>query len=205
MKPACKALLLAASVWVCALGGVRAQTPSRPVTAAPQQSPLPPRLGIGRAATPAEIAAWDIDIMPDGTGLPPGRGTPSEGATIFASRCAGCHGKTGKEGPNDVLVGREPRDGFPFSQDPKLPHTIGNYWPYATTVFDYVRRAMPPDAPGSLTDTEVYSLTAFLLHANELIPPDAIIDATTLPKVAMPARERFVPDTRGVKSTARQK
>jgi len=205
MKPARKALLLAASVWVCALGGAGAQTPSRSVTAAPQQSPLPPRLGIGRAATPAEIAAWDIDIMPDGTGLPPGRGTPSEGATIFASRCAGCHGKTGKEGPNDVLVGREPRDGFPFSQDPTLPHTIGNYWPYATTVFDYVRRAMPPDAPGSLTDTEVYSLTAFLLHANELIPADAIIDATTLPKVAMPARERFVPDTRGVKSTARQK
>ena len=205
MKPARKALLLAVSVWVCALGGARAQTPSRSVTAAPKQSPLPPRLGIGRAATPAEIAAWDIDIMPDGTGLPPGRGTPPEGATIFASRCAGCHGKTGKEGPNDVLVGREPRDGFPFSQDPTLPHTIGNYWPYATTVFDYVRRAMPPDAPGSLTDTEVYSLTAFLLHANELIPADAIIDATTLPKVAMPARERFVPDTRGVKSTARQK
>jgi cytochrome c len=205
MKPARKALLLAASVWVCALGGARAQTPSRSVTAAPQQSPLPARLGIGRAATPAEIAAWDIDIMPDGTGLPPGRGTPSEGATIFASRCTSCHGKTGKEGPNDVLVGREPRDGFPFSQDPTLPHTIGNYWPYATTVFDYVRRAMPPDAPGSLTDTEVYSLTAFLLHANELIPADAIIDATTLPKVAMPARERFVPDTRGVKSTARQK
>jgi cytochrome c len=196
MKPARTALLLAASIWVCALGGARAQTPSRSVAATPKQSPLPPRLGIGRAATPAEIAAWDIDIMPDGTGLPPGRGTPLEGATIFASRCAGCHGKTGKEGPNDVLVGREPRDGFPFSQDPTLPHTIGNYWPYATTVFDYVRRAMPPDAPGSLTDTEVYSLTAFLLHANELIPEDAIIDATTLPKVAMPARDRFVPDTR---------
>ena len=199
MKPARTALLLAASVWVCSLGGARAQTPSRSVAASPKQSPLPPRLGIGRAATPAEIAAWDIDIMPDGTGLPPGRGTPWEGATIFASRCAGCHGKTGKEGPNDVLVGREPRDGFPFSQDPTLPHTIGNYWPYATTVFDYVRRAMPPDAPGSLTDTEVYSLTAFLLHANELIPEDAIIDATTLPKVAMPARDRFVPDTRQTK------
>jgi S-disulfanyl-L-cysteine oxidoreductase SoxD len=197
MKPARTALLLAASVWVCALSGVRAQAPSKPVTTPPKQTNLPARLGIGRAATPAEIAAWDIDIMPDGTGLPLGRGTPLEGATIFASRCAGCHGKTGKEGPNDVLVGREPRDGFPFSQDATLPHTIGNYWPYATTVFDYVRRAMPPDAPGSLSDTEVYSLTAFLLHANELIPENAIIDATTLPKVAMPARDRFVPDTRG--------
>ena len=197
MKRARTALLLAASVWVCALTAARAQAPARSAPATPKQTTLPPRLGIGRAATPAEIAAWDIDIMPDGKGLPPGRGTPMEGATIFASRCAGCHGKTGKEGPNDVLVGREPRDGFPFSQDPTLPHTIGNYWPYATTVFDYVRRAMPPDAPGSLTDTEVYRLTAFLLHANELIPEDAIIDAATLPKVPMPARDRFVPDTRG--------
>jgi S-disulfanyl-L-cysteine oxidoreductase SoxD len=196
MKLARNALLLATSVWVCALSGARAQAPARSAAAKPTQTPLPARLGIGRAATPAEIAAWDIDIMPDGTGLPPGRGTALQGATIFASRCAGCHGKTGKEGPNDVLVGREPRDGFPFSQDPTLPHTIGNYWPYATTVFDYIRRAMPPDAPGSLTDTEVYSLTAFLLHANELILPDAVIDATTLPKVAMPARDRFVPDTR---------
>ncbi|HEX7794193.1 MAG TPA: cytochrome c [Vicinamibacterales bacterium] len=195
MTPARNALLLAASVWVCALSGVFAQAPVKSAAATSAQT-RPARLGIGRAATSAEIAAWDTDIMPDGTGLPPGRGTPLEGATIFASRCAGCHGKTGKEGPNDVLVGREPRDGFPFSQDPALPHTIGNYWPYATTVFDYVRRAMPPDAPGSLSDTEVYSLTAFLLHANELVPEDAIIDATTLPKVAMPARDRFVPDTR---------
>ena len=87
--------------------------------------------------------------------------------------------------------------GFPFSQDPKLAHTIGNYWPYATTVFDYVRRAMPPAAPGSLTDAQVYSLTAFLLHQNELIAADAVMDKTTLPKVVMPAREHFVPDTRG--------
>ena len=192
------ALVIGASVWVCALGGATsAQAPAKAAAPTATQTSPPTRFGIGREARPAEIAAWDIDIMPDGTGLPPGRGTPSEGATIFASRCAGCHGKTGKEGPNDVLVGREPRDGFPFSQEPALPHTIGNYWPYATTVFDYVRRAMPPDAPGSLNDTEVYSLTAFLLHANELIPADAVIDATTLPKVAMPARDHFVPDTRG--------
>jgi S-disulfanyl-L-cysteine oxidoreductase SoxD len=156
----------------------------------------PARFGFGRAATPADIAAIDIDVRPDGTGLPAGRGTAAEGATIYASKCASCHGKTGKEGPNDVLVGREPRSGFPFSQDPKLPHTIGNYWPYATTVFDYVRRAMPPTAPGSLTDDEVFALTAFLLHANELIPADAVMDRTTLPKVQMPARQYFQPDTR---------
>ena len=164
----------------------------RPVTQAQAGAPL----GIGRAATPAEIAAWDDDVMPDGAGLPPGSGTPAAGATIFAARCAGCHGKTGKEGPNDVLVGAEPKQGFPFSRDPNLPHTIGNYWPYATTVFDYIRRAMPPDAPGSLSDSDVYNLTAFLLHANELIPADALIDATSLPKVVMPAKTHFVPDSR---------
>ncbi len=162
----------------------------------------PVRYGIGRPATPAEIAAIDIDVMPDGTGLPAGRGTSIEGAPIYAAKCAQCHGRTGKEGPNDVLVGREPRQGFPFSQDPALPHTIGNYWPYATTVFDYIRRAMPPTAPGSLTDAEVYALTAFLLHANDLIGADSVMDRTTLPKVAMPARQYFTPDTR-IQSTRR--
>jgi cytochrome c len=157
----------------------------------------PATLGIGRPATPAEIAAWDIDVRPDGAGLPPGRGTPSDGEPIYASRCASCHGKNGTEGPNDVLVGREPREGFPFANDPRVPKTIGNYWPYATTVFDYVRRAMPPDKPGSLSDNEVYGLVAYLLFRNELIPADGVIDATTLPKVAMPARDRFVPDQRG--------
>jgi len=156
----------------------------------------PARFGFGRPATPADIAAIDIDVRPDGRGLPAGRGTAADGATIYASKCASCHGKTGKEGPNDVLVGREPRTGFPFSQDPKLPHTIGNYWPYATTVFDYVRRAMPPTAPGSLTNDEVFALTAFLLNANELIPADAVMDQATLPKVQMPARQFFMPDTR---------
>jgi len=156
----------------------------------------PPRFGFGRPATPQEIAAIDIDVMPDGRGLPAGRGTAAEGAVIYAVKCAQCHGKTGKEGPNDILVGREPRIGFPFAQNPKLPHTIGNYWPYATTVFDYVRRAMPPTAPGSLTDDEVYALTAFLLNANELIPANAVMDRTTLAGVAMPARQYFVPESR---------
>ena len=164
--------------------------------AAQSAAQAPARFGIGRPATPQEIAAIDIDVMPDGRGLPAGRGTSADGAGIYATKCAQCHGKTGKEGPNDILVGREPRTGFPFSQNPALPHTIGNYWPYATTVFDYVRRAMPPTAPGSLTDDEVYALTAFLLHANELIAADAVMDRTTLAAVQMPAREHFVPDAR---------
>jgi cytochrome c len=157
----------------------------------------PARFGIGRPATPAEIAALDIDVGPDGAGLPPGRGTAADGAPIYAARCAACHGKTGKEGPNDTLVGRLPDDAFTFARDPRAPKTIGSYWPYATTIFDYVRRAMPPDAPGSLKDNEVYGLVAYLLTLNDLIPADAVIDATSLPKVKMPAHDRFVPDTRG--------
>ena len=174
-----------------------AQSGRRATSAQPGSRPPsgPATFGIGRPATAADISAWDDDVMPDGTGLPAGSGTPAAGAPIFAARCAACHGRTGKEGPNDVLVGA-PQPGFAFAQRPELPHTIGSYWPYATTVFDYIRRAMPPDAPGSLSDSDVYNLTAFLLHANELIPADAVIDATTLPKVVMPARAHFVPARR---------
>ena len=173
-------------------GAPRTNAAAKP---APQKAPA--TFGIGRAATPAEIAALDIDVGPDGVGLPPGRGTAADGAPIYAARCAGCHGKTGKEGPNDVLVGRLPGDAFPFAKDARAPKTIGSYWPYATTVFDYIRRAMPPDKPGSLRDEEVYGLVAYLLSLNELVPADAVIDAASLPKVKMPAHDRFVPDTRG--------
>jgi cytochrome c len=164
---------------------------------AQQQTQAPARFGFGRPATAAEIAAWDIDVGPDGKGLPPGRGTPAEGAATYAAKCASCHGKTGKEGPNDVLVGREPRGVFPSGKEAEARRTIGNYWPYATTVFDYIRRAMPAPTPGSLTDNEVYGLVAFLLEANEIIPSGTVMDATSLPKVAMPARDKFVIDSRG--------
>lgn len=158
----------------------------------------PELFGIGRGATEEDIRVSDIDVMPDGTGLPPGSGTVSQGATIYAAKCASCHGATGMEGPNDRLIGREPREGFPFGRDPELLglRTIGNYWPYATTVFDYIRRAMPQNAPGSLTADEVYSLMAFLLHKNEIIPEEAVMNAATLPEVEMPARQRFVLDNR---------
>ena len=165
--------------------------------AKPAPAKAPATFGIGRPATAAEIASLDIDVGPAGVGLPPGRGTSADGAPIYAARCAGCHGKTGKEGPNDVLVGRAPGDAFTFARDPRAPKTIGSYWPYATTVFDYIRRAMPPDAPGSLKDNEVYGLTAYLLFLNDLIPADAVIDSSSLPAVKMPAHDRFVPDTRG--------
>ena len=166
---------------------------------------LPARFGVGRPASAAEVAAWDIDISPDGRGLPSGRGTPAQGARVFAAKCAVCHGAAG-EGQVGVLppgqaaapklIGRDPRDGFPFGRDPKLVKTIGNYWPYATTVFDYVRRAMPVTAPGTLTNDEVYALVAFLLAQNEIIDRSEVMDSATLANVKMPARDRFVADDR---------
>ncbi len=157
-----------------------------------------PHFGVGHPATAAEIAALDIDVGPDGVGLPPGSGTAEQGAAVYAERCQSCHGPTGVE-PNPlgpVLVGRIAGDSFPFGTDPRARATIGSYWPYATTVFDYVRRAMPFDKPGSLTDQEVYALTAYLLWRNELIGKDDVMDATSLTAVRMPSRDRFVPDDR---------
>jgi mono/diheme cytochrome c family protein len=156
----------------------------------------PARFGFGRPATADEIAAWDIDVRPDGKGLPPGQGTARNGAPIYARRCAICHGASGREGPSERLVGREPREGFPFGRDPTLVKTVGNYWPYATTLYDYINRAMPLNAPGSLAPDDVYSLVAYLLWRNEIIADTAVIDARTLPGVVMPAKDRFVIDDR---------
>jgi len=140
---------------------------------------------IGRPAGPAEIAAWDTDVGPDGEGLPDGSGTAADGAAIYARRCAGCHGETGQKG-RDWLAG-----------GPDAPRkTIGNYWPYATTLFDYIRRAMPPAAPGSLSDDQVYALTARLLVMNGIIDAGTPVNRQTLPAIEMPARERFVTDPR---------
>jgi len=165
-------------------------------------TPAPPaRYGVGRAATAAEVAALDVDVGPDGAGLPPGSGTYARGAAVYAEKCASCHGARGEgTGSGSAayprLVGRDPREGFPFGQDPKLAKTVGNYWPYATTLFDYVRRAMPQMAPGTLTADETYALVAFLLAENEIVGKDVVMDARTLPQVVMPARQRFVRDDR---------
>lgn len=162
-----------------------------------EHRPAPPaRYGLGRPATPEEVRAWDVSVMPDGRGLPSGSGTATQGAALFAQKCVRCHGATGVEGPFDRLVGREPRLGFPFGRDEALTRTIGNYWPYSTTVYDYINRAMPYDAPGSLEPNEVYGLVAFLLWRNEIIADTAGMNARTLPRVRMPARDRFVLDNR---------
>lgn len=156
------------------------------------------RLGtIGRVATAEEVKAWDIDVNPAGKGLPAGQGTHDAGAAIFAAKCSACHGPHG-EGVAIYprLIGRDPRAGFPFGQNASFVKTIGNYWPYSTTLYDYIHRAMPLTAPGSLAPDEVYSLVAFLLAENEIIPRTAVIDARSLPAVRMPARDHFVRDDR---------
>ena len=155
--------------------------------------------GLGRAATPAEVAALNIDVGPDGEGLPTGSGTAALGADIYQKKCSMCHGPKGLGMPPafPLLISRDPKaEGFKFASDPKLPRSIGNYWPDATTVFDYVRRAMPLLQPGSLTNDEVYSLTAYLLAANEVIPMSATLDSASLTQVKMPYRDKFVVDDR---------
>jgi mono/diheme cytochrome c family protein len=156
----------------------------------------PKHFGIGRPATAAEIAAVDIDVVPSGAGLPAGSGTPEQGAAVFAASCASCHGANG-EGipPNPQLIGG-PKGAFNFATDYKIPRTIGNYWPYATTLYDYIRRAMPLTAPGSLTPDQTYAVTAYLLNREGIIPSGTALNAQSLPAVQMPARSHFVADDR---------
>jgi hypothetical protein len=156
----------------------------------------PAPLGIGRAATAEEIKAIDIDVMPDGRGLPPGSGTVAEGAKIYAEKCASCHGKNGEGASFERLVATDSGKNFDFATNAKLPRSIGNYWPYATTLYDYTYRAMPFMQPGTLSPNETYSLVAFILALNKIVPDDAVMDASALPKVKMPARDRFVIDNR---------
>ena len=155
--------------------------------------------GLGRAPSAGELAAWNTAIGPEGEGLPPGRGTVAEGARLYAAQCASCHGRNG-EGiapAYPALIGRAPAgEAFRFAEDPAATMTIGNYWPHATTVFDYIRRAMPQLTPGTLTDEQTYALTAYLLAANDVIPDTATLDADALRAVRMPARDRFVVDDR---------
>jgi cytochrome c len=146
---------------------------------------------VGRDVTPAEIARIDIDVRPDGLGLPPGSGTVAAGKVVYADQCASCHGASGVEGPNDILVGHVDGDASTLANKEAVVHTIGSYWPYATTIFDYVRRAMPAMTPGSMSDDEVYAVTAHLLFLNGLIEEDQVIDAVSLPQVEMPAQNWY--------------
>jgi len=141
---------------------------------------------LGKPITQADLAEWDINVFPDGTNLPPGSGKAADGAKIFAQKCVACHGENGTGGTAVRLIGGPPKATLDGGK------TIPNYWPYATTVFDFIRRSMPFTQPRSLTDQEVYALTAYLLAANKLIGEGDEVNATTLPKVAMPNRGNFV-------------
>jgi mono/diheme cytochrome c family protein len=165
-------------VLLCGVSGIAAAQPAK-------KHPAGPNLGV--PATAAQVAGWDVSIGPDGAGLPPGSGTAAQGAAIYAAKCVACHGEKGAGKPNDPLVG-----GQGTIATPNAVRTVGSYWPYATTLFDYIRRAMPVVAPQSLSNDEVYALTAYLLALNGVIDEGAAMNAATLPKVAMPNRDNFV-------------
>jgi cytochrome c len=146
--------------------------------------------GLGKPLTEADIKQWDIAVLPDGSNLPPGSGTPVKGAKIFAEKCSACHGDAGKGGIAPFypsLVG-----GQPLTNGIDTVKTIANYYAYPTTIFDYTRRAMPYNMPRSLTDDEVYALTAYILALNNFIGQDDVMDANTLRKVKMPNRDNFI-------------
>ena len=157
------------------------------VTSAQAQSPY----GIGRPATPAEISGWNIDVDRYGNNLPSGSGSVSHGQEVFDQQCAACHGAKGEGAVGDRLVG-----GQGTLATPKPVRTVGSFWPYAPTLFDYIRRAMPQNAPQSLSNDDVYAVSAYILNLNGLLAADATLDAKTLSAIKMPNRSMFVGDPR---------
>ena len=144
--------------------------------------------GLGKPVSEADLAAWDISVMPDGTGLPPGRGTAVEGARVYAEKCSACHGENGR---NPAAAGAGPMVSGPIAGI-EGPKTIGSFYGYSTIVFDFVRRAMPFNMPRTLTNDEVYAVTAYLLAINKIIGENDAMNAETLPKVKMPNRDNFI-------------
>lgn len=143
----------------------------------------------GRPATPADIRLWDIDVRPDGAGLPVGSGTVSQGQAVYETNCLGCHGQNGAGGYRNRLAG-----GIGSLTSGHPVKTVGSFWPYATTLFDYVNRAMPYYSPGSLGTSDTYAVVAYILHLNGIIAADAVVDQGSLPKIQMPNRDGFFPD-----------
>jgi len=167
----------------CAAVAIAGSALAATVYAADLGRNLPPAL-LGRplAAPPAATTVW-----PDGRGLPEGQGSVAAGERLYEEHCAACHGERGTGGSGGHLAGRSALDG------PHPERTVVNYWPYATTVFDYIRRAMPPQSPWTLSADETYALTAYLLHLGGVLPADAVLDPRSLPALRMPNREGFVP------------
>ena len=173
---------IGAMIAAAVLVGACATQMSGPETTARQPN-------LGRVATAEEVAGWDISIPPSGAGLPAGSGTAKQGAAIYAAKCLACHGEKGAGKPADALAG-----GIGSLATAKPVRTVGSYWPYATTLFDYVRRAMPIANPLSLTNEEVYAVSAYILYVNGIVAEDAPMTATTLPLVKMPNRDGFISD-----------
>ena len=147
-------------------------------------------VGLGKPVTENQVKAWNIDVGPSGAGLPPGSGTAASGEALYQQKCASCHGDKGQGGIANRLVG-----GGNLNTD-KPVKTVGSFWPYATTIFDYVKRAMPHQAPQSLTDDQVYALTAYILYMNKIVLKDEVMNAKSLPLVKMPNRDGFIPVVR---------
>lgn len=180
------------TAWMALL--VACGSPARPAVPPADAPPAPTVLGLGRDAPADLLRAWDRDVDPTGAGLPPGSGTAALGRELYARKCAACHGRAGEGASAPILIATEPKSGF--AEDYKLPRTMGNWWPHATTAFDYIQRAMPQNAPGSLPADEVYALVAFLLAENAVVSQDFVADAASLPQVRMPTRVEFVDDDR---------
>jgi mono/diheme cytochrome c family protein len=168
-----------AAIFATALLGACA---TQPETVVPTRGP-----NLGRVATAQELRAADISIPPSGAGLPAGSGDAKQGAAVYTAKCQACHGEKGMGKPADALVG-----GIGSLATAKPVRTVGSFWPYATTLFDYTRRAMPLQAPKSLTDDEVYAVTAYILAQNGIIAETAQMNAQTLPQVKMPNRDGFI-------------
>jgi cytochrome c len=143
----------------------------------------------GRPATTEEIKLWDIDVRPDGKGLPEGSGTVARGKSVYEQNCEACHGPNGQGGIKDRLVGGQ---GSLATDNPVK--TVGSYWPYATTLFDYIHRAMPYQAPGSLSVDDTYAVAAYILNLNGILPSDGKLDGNTLSAIKLPNRAGFIPD-----------
>jgi mono/diheme cytochrome c family protein len=181
-------------------------TPTAPTLATNAGTPAayPTSFDLGRAPTTDELAAWDHEVNANWDGLPDGHGTVTEGKALYAQKCIACHGPDLKGGEGWIgpkLVATEPLEGF--EKDYKIPRSIGNWWPHASTLFDYVHRVMPQNAPGSLTADQTYALVAFLLAENKVVGADFVADPTTLKQVKMPTKVKFVRDDRESTTTFR--
>jgi mono/diheme cytochrome c family protein len=141
---------------------------------------------LGRPASEERIARWNLSVYPDGRGLPAGAGTAAQGRAVYEAQCAKCHGAQGEGGSGGTLAGRG------ALTDPEPDQTVGNYWPYATTLFDFIRRAMPMDAPATLSDDQIYAVSAYVLYLNGILGPEERLDARSLPRIRMPNRDGFI-------------